>query len=119
MNRDFDLKIAKEIYGWNEYEQIPPDVNGENGGKVLVPYKGYLKELFDAGYTLPPKGKIPEGFFVPNYSASFQSAFEVVRKVEMPTPAWKIPSNPDNILSFAYHYFLNKVDLLDSQKITE
>lgn len=104
-NREFDLIIAKEIFGWDTYEDIPPDVNGENAGKVLVPYKGYLKELFDAGYTLPHKGKVVEGSFTPQYSSSFENAFEVVRKVKLPTPAWELPANPRNLVAVAYDYF--------------
>lgn len=108
MNREFDLIIAKEIFGWNVYEDIAPDANGENAGKVLVPYKGYLNELFETGYTLPPKGKLAEGFFTPQYCSDFNSAFEVVRKVKLPTAAWKLPSNPYNLVTLAYEYFKSK-----------
>lgn len=105
MNRELDLKVAKEIFGWNAYEDIPPDARGENAGKVLVPYKGYLKRLYDDGYTLPRVGKLGEGYFTPTYCSDFNSAFEVVRKVKLPTPAYQLPSNPESLVTLAYEYF--------------
>lgn len=107
MDRNLDLKIAKEIFGWNTYEKVGKDYDGQNGGEVLVPYKGYLDSLFKEGYTLPPKGKIAEGFFVPSYTRDLQSAMEVVRKVKLPMPAHELPSNPVNLCSLAYNHFKN------------
>lgn len=108
MNRELDLKVAKEIFEWNTYEPIGPDADGENACQVLVPHEGYLKELFSQGYTLPRKGKIGEGFFTPQYCSDFSSAMEVVRKVRLPIPAYNLPANASNLVSLAYAYFKAK-----------
>jgi hypothetical protein len=105
MNRELDLKIAKEIFGWNVYEDVPPDAHGKNESKVLVPYKGYLKHLCNEGYTFPNVGKLGEGYFTPTYTRDFHTAMEVVRKVELPTPACQLPSTPKELAKLAYDHF--------------
>lgn len=51
MNRELDMKIAQQVYGWNTYEPVAPDAKGENAGRALVPYAGYSDYLFGLGYS--------------------------------------------------------------------
>jgi hypothetical protein len=105
MKRDLDLKIAKEVFGWNTYEDVPPDAHGKNESKVLVPYKGYLKKICEEGYTFPNVGKLGEGHFTHTYTRDFYLAMEVVRKVQLPTPAYQLPSTPQALVELAYAHF--------------
>lgn len=108
MNRELDLIIAKEIFGWNVYEPVAPDGNGENAGQVLVPYKGYSDWLFSQGYSYPPKGIIAEGFHTPTYCSDYRNALEVAKKVNLPTPAHQLPTNPEDLVKLAYGHFKAK-----------
>lgn len=105
MNRELDLLIAKEIEGWNVYEPVGKDCNGENAGQVLVPYSGYCEKLFKQGWYFPPKGKIGEGFFAPSYTSDYSKALELAAKVKLPTPAHSLPSSSGELAKLCYEYF--------------
>lgn len=105
MDRDFDMKIAQQVYGWNTYEPVVPDANGENAGRVLVPYAGYSDYLFGLGYTYNPKGKIGEGIHVPNYTGQYHLALKLAKDVKLPTPAHSLPTRAHDLAKMAFEYF--------------
>lgn len=105
MDKQLDMKIAQVVYGWNVYEKVGSDINGENEGQVLVPYSGYCLELFKEGYMFPPKGKIAESFFCPRYTSEYQTALELAKKVKLPTPAHELPSSAAELAKLAYEHF--------------
>jgi hypothetical protein len=106
MDREMDMKIAQEIYGWNTYEPVAQDVKGENAGRVLVPYPGYSDKLFEMGYSYNPKGKIGECIHVPNYTGQYHLALELAKKVKLPTPAHSLPTRSKDLAQACYDYFL-------------
>jgi hypothetical protein len=70
--------IATELLGYVE-DKCPPDVNGENGGTViLVPDSKFIDRNPRA---LPHKGAVHPTYFVPRFSESLDAALMLVRAV--------------------------------------
>lgn len=108
MDRDLDMKIAQQVYGWNTYEPVASDAKGENAGRVLVPYAGYSDWLFAQGYSYNPKGMIAECIHVPCYTRDYDKALELAKKVQLPIPAHSMPTRAHDLAKKAYEYHLSK-----------
>lgn len=60
-DRQLEMAIAYHCENFT-VEEVPNDVNGENGGFILA-----NKALLKKGYTYPPKGKLSASFMTPRY----------------------------------------------------
>jgi hypothetical protein len=77
--RELDILIAEKVFGWKRIEGPHYDYNGPcEYGDVLIPPEMSEDEAFA---MMPPKGKVPLGYFVTQkYSTDISAAWEIIEK---------------------------------------
>lgn len=90
--REFDMLVAEKVLGWRRIEGPHYDYNGPcEYGDVLIPPDISEDEAFA---MMPPKGKVPLGYFVTErYSTNISAAWEILEKF----PRFEIEKNGDGI----------------------
>lgn len=76
-DRGLDARIAERCFGWVRHGQ-PRDYDGQHGGEPLLLPPGVTLEQQLSGFTLPPKGKVHIGYFVPPYSDGWGGAIRLL-----------------------------------------
>jgi len=104
--REIDAKVAEHIFGYKR-EIIPPDANGENECKILVPPN------LPSDLMYPPKGKLAFTYHVPRYSSDIKAAFEVVEKLSAEWKWFELVYSPSKI------YTANFTGVMKDSKIAD